>query len=47
MSVIFVLIDIEYTWILGQGKNCREFRLLTWNSFIGNFVHPVEGEWVG
>ena len=23
------------------GENCRQFRLLTWNSFICQFVHPV------
>ena len=26
------------------GKNCRQFSLLTWNSFIGQFVHPVGGD---
>ena len=40
-------IDVEYiyvyTWILWQGKNCRQFRLLTENLLIGQFVHPVEG----
>ena len=25
------------------GKNCRQFRLLTWTSFIGQFVHSVRG----
>ena len=23
-------------------ENCRQISLLTWNSFIGQFVHPVE-----
>ena len=26
------------------GENCRQFKLLTWTSFIGHFVHPVGGE---
>ena len=43
----FVKIDIKYTWILGQGKNCRQFSLLTWISFIGQFIHPVGGEEMG
>ena len=30
-----------------KGKNCRQFRLLTWNSFIGKFVLPVGGEGIG
>ena len=25
-------------------ENCRQFRLLTWNSFIGQFVYRVGGE---
>ena len=36
------LMDVEYKWILCQGKNCRQFMLLTWNSRIGQFVHPWE-----
>ena len=39
--------DIEYTWILWQGENCRKFRLLTCNSFIGQFGHPVRGKGMG
>ena len=39
--------DVEYTWILRQGKNCRQFRLITWNSFIGQFVHPLGEYGVG
>ena len=34
-------IEIEYTRILGQ------FRLLRWNSFIGQLVHLVEGKGMG
>ena len=30
-----------------QGKNCRQFGLLTWISLIGQFVHPVGGEGMG
>ena len=26
------------------GENCRQFRLKTWNLFIGQFVYPVGGE---
>ena len=29
------------------GENCRQFSLLTWNSFIGQFVHPVRGKGMG
>ena len=25
------------------GEKCRHFSLLTWNSFIGQFVHPEGG----
>ena len=39
--------NIEYTWILSQGKNCRHFRLLTLNLFIGQFVHQVGGDGMG
>ena len=39
--------DIENTWILEQDKNCRQFRLLTYASLVGQFVHPVGGEWIG
>ena len=37
---------IEYTWILCQGKNCRQFRLLTWTSFISQYDQLVGG-WDG
>ena len=29
------------------GKNCRQFRLLTWNSCIGQLVHQLKGEVIG
>ena len=29
------------------GENCRQFRLLTGTSFIGQFVHTVGGEAMG
>ena len=32
----------EYTWKLCQGNNCIQ-SLLTWISFIGQFVYPVGG----
>ena len=35
--------DIEYVDIL-TGEICRQFRLLKWTSFIGQFVYPIEGE---
>ena len=38
-------IDVDYSWILWQGKNCPQFTLLILNSFIGQFVHPEGGEW--
>ena len=38
---MFILMDVEYTWILWQGKNCRQFRLLFPLSFIGQIVYPV------
>ncbi len=34
-----VEMDIWYTWIYWQAKNCRQFRLLLWSSFIGSFIH--------
>ena len=37
--------DVEYMIVdIMTGEHCHQFRLLTWNSFIGQFVHPVEGE---
>ena len=29
-----------------KGKNCLQFRLLTWNLFIGQFIYPVGGDGV-
>ena len=29
------------------GDNCRQFRLITWTLFIGQFVHPLGGEGIG
>ena len=39
--------DIGYTWIFWQGKICRQFRLLIWASFIGQFVHQIGVEGMG
>ena len=39
--------EVEYTWIFWQGKNCRQIRLLTWISFISQFIHLVEGKGMG
>ena len=36
--------DIEYTWVLCQGKGYHQFRLLGWSSFIGQFFHLVGGK---
>ena len=38
------IMDIECTWILWQGINSRQIRLLTWTSFNGQFIHPVGGD---
>ena len=35
--------DIGYIWIYLQGKICRQFSLLIWISFVGQFVHPRGG----
>ena len=38
-------IDLEYTWILLQGKNCRQCKMLLLSMlFIGQFVYPVGGK---
>ena len=39
--------DIQYTWILWQGKNCRRFRFLKLNSFIGQFIDQVGEKVIG
>ena len=36
--------DVEYTWILLQGMNCRQYRLLYPLSFFGQYVNPVGNE---
>ena len=38
---------VEDTWILWQGKNCRQSRLLKWTSFISQFVNSVGWEGIG
>ena len=38
---ILIQMDLEYKWIYGLGKNCRQYSLLIWISFIGQFVYPV------
>ncbi len=35
--------DLEYTWILRQGKTCHRFRLLFSMSFMGLFVQTESG----
>ena len=35
---------IGYSWMYLQGEICRQFSLLTWTSFIGQFIHIVEGK---
>ncbi len=39
--------DVEYTWILWQKKNCRQFRLQYPLAAIGRAVYPVGGEGTG
>ena len=39
----YIIMDVEYTWILWQGGKCHQFRLLTSTSFIGQFMYPVGG----
>ena len=36
------IMDVEY--ILWQGKNCRQFSMLTRTSFIGQSVHSLGGQ---
>ena len=45
--------NVEYTWTLHRisilwnimtGKICRQFILLLWTPFIGQFIYPVGGE---
>ena len=44
-----VSMDVEYTWILGQGKNFVNLGCyFPYNLFIiGQFVYPVEGKGMG
>ena len=50
--VHMLIMDIEYMDIL-TGEICRQFRLLIWASFIGQFFHPAKGKskglkgWIG
>ena len=46
-KIHWIQMDIDYKWILGQGKNCRQFSLLSWKSFIGQLVHLVVGDQMG
>ena len=39
-NLICCTIEIEYI----TGENCRQFRLLKWTSFIGQFIHLVGGD---
>ena len=40
--------DIEYIVCMDiMIQECRQFRLLTWTLFIGQFVHPQGGEEMG
>ena len=43
---LLIKIVVEYTWILGQGKNCQ-FSLLFPLLFISQIVDTVRGEGVG
>ena len=38
--------EVKYMWILCQGRNYRQFRLLTWTLLIGqcHLVLSVDGE---
>ena len=36
-----------YVDIFDRGGKCRQFRMLTRTSFIGQFVQPEEGEVIG
>ena len=42
-----IVMDIEYTWILIQGNTYRQYNLLTWNSYIDQYLHSLGGEWMG
>ena len=38
---------MEYKWILWHYYNCRQFKLLSWTSFIGHFDHQVKAMGIG
>ena len=42
-----IYIEVEYTWMFGQGENRSQFSFLMWISFTGQFVHPVVGKMMG
>ena len=47
-GTLIIFMDVEYLWIdIRQGKICRQYSLLTCNSFIGQLVHSVGGEEMG
>ena len=39
--------DVEYTWVLLQEKNCRQFGLQYPIAFHDQDVYPVGEEWMG
>ena len=46
LPYLTIEMDIEYVDIT-TGENFRKFRVLTWTSYIGQFVHPLGGKgWV-
>ena len=36
--------DVNIRGCHNRQKNCPQFRLLTWTSFIAQFIHPVGGK---
>ena len=45
LNTILLKINVRRIYIdIMKGKNCCQFSLLTWNSFMGQFVHPVVWE---
>ena len=47
LCMVIQVKDVDYTWILCQGKNRSKFKFLFPLSCIGHFVYPVgwEGIW--
>ena len=43
INLFGIVMDIEYTWILCQGKNCRLCKFITRKSFISHLVSRMEG----